>query len=406
MRLQRLHGLLAQFTDRYRSLGQLRDSRLALLAGANLLDSASTSLIVPLLPLYAAEATASPTFLGLLFALPPLFHAMFSTPMGYLADRLGRKPFMITGMGISGLAVVGLATTLDPATLLALRAVDGLGSAMRSAPTTAYVGDVADGDERAQALGAYRSAGMLAMAVGPVVGGGLATVGPLALPFQVLGAGTVLGAVALLWLPPAPRGVDAELSLPTPGALRRTITPAIAVVGLSGFLAALGTAALNPVFAPLLRTTVDASPGYVGLAWGLLGLGVAVFVPVGGTLADESGRVRTLVAGKGLWALVMVGLAVATLPIVPLALVFLGGIASGLMGPAQGVLRYEIAPEGRESTLVGAFGALGAAGAVVGPVAGGWAADAVGVRTTAVIVGVVWVIDGLALHLGVSEPAR
>lgn len=405
MRLPRPHGLLGQFLDRYRSLGQLRDSRLALLAGANLLDRASTSLIVPLLPLYATRAAVSPGFLGLVFALPPLFHALCSTPMGYLADRLGRKPFIVAGMGVSGLAVVGLAVTLDPVALLALRGVDGLGSAMRSAPTTAYVGDVADGDERGQAIGAYRSSGMLAMAVGPVLGGGLATVGSLALPFLVLGGVTVVGAVALLWLPPAPGGVDAGFSLPTPAALRRTITPAIAVLGLSGFLAALGTAALSPIFAPLLGATVDAGPAYVGLAWGLLGLGVALFVPVGGTLADESGRVRTLVAGKLLWALVAVGLAVATLPVAPLALLFLGGLASGLMGPALGALRYEIAPDGRESTVVGGFGALGAAGAVVGPLAGGWIADLVGLRTTVLVVGALWLVDGTMLWLAVPEPA-
>lgn len=404
MRSHRTHRLLAQFLDHYRSLGQLRNPRLALLAGANLLDSASTSIVVPLLPLYAETLGVGPAYLGLLFAVPPLFRALFSTPMGYLADRLGRRPFLVGGTAASAAGVAGLALTTNPTAWLALRAVDGVGSAMRDPPTTAYIGDIADGDQRGQALGAYQTAGMLAVAVGPALGGGLAEAGSLGLPFLVLGGATLLGAALLAFLPPVPGGVDAGFSLPSLEAVRGTLSLPIVVLAASGFAGVFGTAAMNPIFAPLLEVTVDAGPGYVGLVWTCLGLGLVLFVPVGGTLADERGRVRTLVAGKVLWAGVMVGLVTGTVAVLPPLLMFLGGVASAFSAPALGALRYEIAPEGGESTLLGFFGTLAAAGGVVGPLAGGWVAGVVGVRATAVLVGLLWLLDAVGLRVGVPEP--
>lgn len=398
--------LLEQFLDHYRSLGQLRDPRLALLAGANLLDGASTSIVVPLLPLYAEALGVGPAYLGLLFALPPLFRALFSTPMGYLADRLGRRPFLVSGTAASAVGVAGLALTTDPTAWLVLRAVDGVGSAMRDAPTTAYIGDIVDGDERGRALGAYQTAGMLAVAVGPALGGGLAETGSLGLPFLVLGGATLLGAALLAFLPPVPGGVDAEVSLPSLEGLRRGLSLPVAVLAASGFAAALGTAAMNPIFAPLLEATVGAGPGYIGFVWSCLGLGLVLFIPIGGTLADERGRVPTLVAGKTLWAAATVGLAIGAVALLPPVLMFLGGVASAFMAPALGALRYEVAPEGRESTLLGFFGAVGAAGGVVGPLAGGWVAGVVGLRTTVVLVGLLWLCDAVALRVGVPEPER
>jgi MFS family permease len=406
MRPDRLPRPLAQFLDYYRSLGLLRDRRLALLAGANLLDSASTSIVVPLLPLYAETLGVGPTYLGLLFAVPPLCRALGSTPMGYLADRLGRRPFLVGGTAASAVGVAGLALTTDPTAWLALRAVDGVGSAMRDPPTTAYIGDVADGDERGQAIGAYQTAGMLAVAVGPALGGGLAEVGSLRLPFLVLGAATLVGAALLAFLPPVPGGVDAEFSLPGLDGVRGSLSLPVAVLAASGFAGVLGTAAMNPIFAPLLELTVGGGPGYVGLVWTCLGIGLVLFVPVGGTLADERGRVRTLVAGKLLWAVVMVGLAVGTAAVLPPVLLFLGGVASAFSGPSLGALRYELAPEGEESTLLGFFGGVAAAGGVVGPLAGGWVAGLVGIRTTAVLVGLLWLLDAVGLRVGVPEPER
>lgn len=411
MRIRRLKRLLASISDYYGSLGELRDRRLAVLALTNLLDMASMSIVVPLLPIYAERLGAGPVFLGLLFALPTAVSTLLSTPAGYLADRTSRKPWIVAGTLLGGLSVVGVGLASEPTTLLVLRGVDGAAMAMRSGPTTAYLGDISEEESRGSVMAAYHASGMVSIAVGPVLGGGLATVGPLETPFLVLGGVTLLGGVVLTGLPhsghePAsesPFDVSLSSVRETIDAIRERYTATIGALLVSAFLAQIGTAALNPLFAPLLAATVDGSPGYVSLAWSALGVGIFLFVPVGGTLADRAGRKRSLVLGKGIWFLVTVGLVLAWTPVLPVALMAFGGVASAFMGPARTALRYESAPEGEEGSMIGLYGTAASIGGTVGPVLGGVVADAIGTRGAVLMIGVLWTLDALVVLVGVRD---
>ena len=259
MRIRQLKRLLALIADYYRSLGELRDRRLAVLALANLLDMASTSIVVPLLPIYAERLGAGPVFLGLLFTLPTATSTLLSTPFGYLADRTARKPWIVAGTILGGLSVVGVGLAGDPTTLLVLRGVDGAAMAMRSAPTTAYLGDISEEDSRGSVMSAYHAAGMVSIAAGPVLGGTLATVGSLATPFLVLGGITLLGGIVLVRLPRSDHepadgrpldGTPLDGSLSSArraiGTARERFSTTVGALLASAFLAQVGTSALIP----------------------------------------------------------------------------------------------------------------------------------------------------------------
>ena len=411
--------LFASIVEYYGSLSELRDRRLAVLALANLLDKASTSVVVPLLPIYAEQLGAGPVFLGLLFTLPTGVSTLLSTPFGYLADRTGRRPWIVAGMILGGLSVLGVGLAGDPTTLLLFRGLDGAAMAMRSAPTTAYLGDVSEEESRGSVMAAYHAAGVVSIAVGPVLGGTLATIGTLATPFLVLGGLTLLGGVVLVWLPRSdhePRGESVFGGTSFGGSLssarsatdhvRERLTTTVGALLVSGLLAQIGTAALSPLFAPLLTETVGGGPAAVSLAWSGLGVGILVFVPVGGTLADGAGRKRTLILGKGIWSAVTIGLVLAWVPILPVALMALGGVASAFVGPAQTALRYESAPEGGEGSLIGAYKTTGSVGGTIGPLLGGAVAGGVGIRGAVLAIGVLWALDASVIALGVRDRSR
>lgn len=65
------------------------------------------------MPLYVETLDVGPAYLGLLFAVPPPFRALCSTPMGYLADRLGRRPFLVGGTVASAVFAPLLELTVD-----------------------------------------------------------------------------------------------------------------------------------------------------------------------------------------------------------------------------------------------------------------------------------------------------
>lgn len=412
---------------RYGALSLLREPRLGVLGAANLLDVMSVSIIVPLLPGYAQQLGAGPAFVGLLFAAPTVTRALLSVPLGYLSDRTGRRLWIAGGMIVGALSVMALGLAAAPITLLALRALDGVAAAARAPASVAYVGDTVSESDRGRAMGAYRTTGVLGVAIGPAVGGALAVTVGLAAPFLVLGGASLLAGVALaVGLPRATSGgaatgKAAERSAHDDGGeattgthrralrahLRRSIpqttTPTVAALSVSALVAEIGTGAVGPLLALLLAETVGGGPGYVGVVWATFGASMAVWMPLGGSLADERGRKSPLLAGKVLWAGVMIGLAGATVAWLPPALLFIAGLASGLAGPALGALRYETAPEDTSGAVLGWYGTLGSVGRAIGPIVGGALGATVGLRATAIAVGLLWVFDAMIITVGVRE---
>jgi MFS family permease len=60
-----------------------------------LVDLLGLTIIVPLLPLYAASFRASPIAIGMLGATYPLLQLIAAPVLGRLSDRYGRKPILV-----------------------------------------------------------------------------------------------------------------------------------------------------------------------------------------------------------------------------------------------------------------------------------------------------------------------
>jgi len=391
--------------EQYSSLGLLRDRRLAILAVANVLDTMSTTIFVPFLPSLAAAVGADPLVTGFIFTAPAVVSAVASTPGGYLSDRWGRRPVISVGVTLSALSVTGLAFAGSPAVLIVLRGFDALFRAFVSPAVTAYIGDVYPEENRGSAFGAYQTSAMIGAAVGPAVGGFIASVFGIRVPFLVLGVGTLLGGVLLLaFLPAADDGNTSgedgnkgeSLDL-LPDISRESVGLFLSVPAVAwlcyGFLNELGTTMLDPTFAPLLQTTVGRGAAYAGTTYSIMAVALLVFMPIGGRFADRASRTTVLNISSLGWAVVLIGLAVATSPLVPPVLLFLGGIFSAFAAPASQALRYEIAPDGREATFTGITGTASSVGRAVGPTLAGAMTGLYGVRLTAVVAGLSWLVS-------------
>ena len=97
--------------------------------------------------------------------------AMFLLPFGRLADIYGRKRILTYGIVIFTIASLLLSFAPSATVLIALRAVQGIGSAMIFSTGIAILTSVFPVGERGKALGITTAAAYLGLSLGPVLGG-------------------------------------------------------------------------------------------------------------------------------------------------------------------------------------------------------------------------------------------
>jgi EmrB/QacA subfamily drug resistance transporter len=88
-----------------------------------------------------------------------------------LGDRFGRRRLFVIGMSIFTLASIGAALAPTIETLIAARAIQGLGGAIVTPLTLTLLSAAVPAGKRGLALGAWGGIGGLAVALGPLVGG-------------------------------------------------------------------------------------------------------------------------------------------------------------------------------------------------------------------------------------------
>lgn len=132
------------------------------------------SLMIPVFSVYAVGLPGStPALAGLAFGIYGLTQAILQIPFGYISDRFGRKPVVIFGIAIFGVASVLAATTSNIYVLILARFFQGAG-AIASA-CFAWIADLTHESRRNMAMafmGISIGGGVvLGMILGPVIGG-------------------------------------------------------------------------------------------------------------------------------------------------------------------------------------------------------------------------------------------
>ena len=154
--------------------------------------AAAFSMITPLEKQFNVRLHESAFSFGLAFSAVMFCRLLFQIPLGRLSDRLGRKPLIIAGLILMA-PVTGLlgeaATTLQ---LIALRAVQGIGSAGIAAPAMALAADLSRAGGEGRQMSITTMGFGLGISVGPLLAGVLA-VFSWRLPFIIVGLMLLLG---------------------------------------------------------------------------------------------------------------------------------------------------------------------------------------------------------------------
>lgn len=328
-----------------------------------------------LLPVFALAARdlpgATPLLIGLALGVYGIGQALCQVPLGWLSDRIGRKPAITLGLLAFALGSVVAAQADSIYGIVLGRALQGAGAVAGAG--LALAADLTRPDQRGKVMGligvSIGGAFLLALVLGPP----LFALGGLAGLFGLM-TGLALGSLFLLWtvVPPAPR----LQSAPGPrGALRLVLAdPALRAMQIAVLVL---HAALTASFVGLPLLLLDDLGMAVGEHWKL-------YLPV---LLASALAMGALLSRGGARAPLRLILAVVPVLGAALALFALAGRDPWLLGAVAFVfftafnlleaslptLTSRLAPAELRGTALGAYSTAQFLGAFAGGVLGGWA---------------------------------
>ena len=146
--------------------------------------------IIPYLPLFLEEqAHTSMTLWAVIAAMFYVGTLLFSSPLGWLSDTIGRKPVMVGGAVVYTVALLLFTTTTDPYWFILFRLLEGIGTAAFGPAAQAFVADITTDENRSKAYGFLTTAQFGGLIVGPA----------LAAPLYALGGGGTSGFYAIFY---------------------------------------------------------------------------------------------------------------------------------------------------------------------------------------------------------------
>jgi MFS family permease len=173
------------------------------LAFANVSMALSISLIAPLENEFNRRLSQTPGDFGLAFSALIVTLMIVQIPVGRLADRIGRKILIVSGLVLLIPATIWMGFVLTTTQFVIARMIQGVSVACVAAPTFALGGDKSDTESRGRQMSLLSMAFGLGIALGPLLGGGLAGRYTFQTPFFI--GGLLLFVAVILVMLSVPR---------------------------------------------------------------------------------------------------------------------------------------------------------------------------------------------------------
>ena len=163
-----------------------RSGRLASGAVVAVLFMGST-LLTPLYNMYRTSYGVSALVLVLLYAIYVVGNLTALLFLGRLADQIGRKPVVLTGLALAAISAALFLCAHDLGWLFAGRVVSGLAVGIGSGAAVAWITEFTPAERRMRAASLMTAFNFLGLALGPALAGPLVQYAPdpLRLPFAI-----------------------------------------------------------------------------------------------------------------------------------------------------------------------------------------------------------------------------
>ncbi len=324
--------------------------QLFVVAAADFIVWAGGGAIFPYLPIFLQrEAGASLWWIGVIAAA--YFVGVFTvSPLaGRLSDRIGRKPLLVGGTLLYGMATLLFVTTTAPELFVFFRLLEGIGVGLVVPAGQAFIAEITTDRNRSRAYGWWTTAQFGGLLVGPA----------LAWPLYELGGGQGIRAFYSIFL------FGSVLSFVAAGALaafirepehaararrqpvkrppfRDLLTAPVLAILLVVATAEFTMGSWEVVWSIWLDSQ-GRSFAFIGLTW------IAFSAPMllsfaGGRLADRHSRYALMIAGFGVQGGMWIVFSLTESPAVYIAAAVIGGLAFAFAFPAKQAFLVQVSP--------------------------------------------------------------
>ena len=344
---------------------------LILFATAVFMVRAGMLMLGPLLVDLADDFDTSVSVAGQLAAATFITWGITAPLVGPISDTYGRRPVLLTGVLLMALGILGSGAAWNFASLLALRLITGIGSAMIPPTIMAAMADSLPPEKVGKAVGFITASSWVGVALGVPAIALIGHIGGWRLPFYITGGLSLTVWMMLwMWLPSSQRNLGQNINLFNrfKDIGRRSAPWYVLIANAAQQAALLG---LMTYFAAYMIEIYgwDKASTAPGLA--LLGVGAVIGSFAGGMIAGRARRLEWLVVvslSGGLLTGLLFSLDISAWIVVAMA--FVVSVLVSVSMPVQMTLMMHLAGQSR-GTAGGMFSTSNQLGGVVGASAGG-----------------------------------
>ncbi len=334
--------------------------------------------VLPMLfPYLKAQLGVGYIELGFALTVFGLVSGLTQAPIGYLADHIGARKVLLTGLTVGGLALILLGMHLSYTSLILCAALLGLANSVYHPADYAILSAHMDVRRMGRAFSIHTFAGFVGGAVAPAIIAALvATVGGLG---ALIVAGAVGPAVALLLMAIGiPDASSADRKGDGGSAPQQSvITPTLIVLTIFFMLLGLSNAGINNFGVVALMTGYGVTFSAANIALTAFLTASAAGVLAGGYLADRTSRHGQVAAACfGINAVIITVIATVNLPTAVLtAAMGLAGFLGGVIAPSRDMLVRNAAPPGAAGRAFGIVSTGFNFSGILSPLLYGWVMD-------------------------------
>ena len=367
-------------------------------------------IISPILPLYVETFSASGLVIGIIMGAFSLSRGLLGPFVGRLSDRIGRRRFLLAGLGIFALVSLCYSLAGNVWQLILVRIIQGAASVMVTPIAQGYVGDITPVGKEGRMMNLFYSSMFIGVGVGPLLGGVLTDMWSYHAAFAGMGILSALSLLLVAMTLPA----DHVQVRRTQTKRQRSIIPLrqiakhdavkaiLTYVATRGFWRQ-GFNTFYPLFAVAILGWSASEVGYIMSAYFIAG---GLFQIPFGFLADRWPRHPQIILGSFGAPLVLLLIPFVRSFSGVMAVVFSIGMLSAFSRASILAIRTELGRSHGMATLAGLHGSAFASGQMIGPIICGVMVDLFGVSAAFPFGSLVGVLGSVGVILWLRRAAK